>query len=80
MMRVYNEKFVISFRDKICSLWLQKNRSARKSSQFPIYSFSLCQLLISADTASYLFPQETENVIVKMYYVSMERSLPSLQS
>lgn len=24
MIRVYNEKFVISFRDKIYSLWLQK--------------------------------------------------------
>lgn len=80
MMRVYNETFVISFRDKIYSLWLQKNRNARKSAQFPIYSFSLCQLLISADTPSYPFPQETENVIVKMYYVHMERSLHSLLS
>lgn len=44
------------------------------------YIHFFCQLLISADTPSYPFPQETENVIVKMYYVHMERSLHSLLS
>lgn len=41
MIRMNNERFVLSFRDTVYSLWLRKNRNARKSSEFPVYSFTL---------------------------------------